>query len=108
MAPENESGGQAPLAEIDPIIHAPARLSILTALYIVQAADFVFLQKQTGLTRGNLSAHLSKLENAGYIIVEKKFVKRVPRTLLCLSEAGREAFRRYRQQIQEALGNLPE
>ncbi|MBU0690398.1 transcriptional regulator [bacterium] len=96
------------LAEVDPIIHAPARLGIMAALFVVKAADFVFLVRQTGLTRGNLSAHLSKLEAAGYITVEKKFVKRVPRTLLSLTEQGREAFQTYRKQVQQALDELPE
>ena len=99
-----ESGDFKPIADLDQVIHAPARLAIMTMLYVVQGADFVFLQKQTGLTRGNLSSHLSKLEAAGYITVEKKFVERVPRTLLKLTPVGSEAFQKYRQQMQEALG----
>jgi DNA-binding MarR family transcriptional regulator len=93
------------IAEVDPVIHAPARLAIMTALSVVTEADFVFLQKQTGLTRGNLSSHLVKLETAGYIAIEKKFVDRVPRTLLSLTPQGKEAFRVYREQMQKALGN---
>ncbi|MBU1919562.1 transcriptional regulator [bacterium] len=80
----------------------------MSALFVVKTADFVFLVRQTGLTRGNLSAHLSKLEAAGYISVEKNFVKRVPRTLLSLTEQGREAFQTYRKQVQQALDELPE
>jgi DNA-binding MarR family transcriptional regulator len=95
------------LAEVDPIIHAPARLGIVSVLFVVGAADFAFLTRQTGLTRGNLSSHLRKLEEAGYITVEKKFVKRVPRTLLSLTEQGREAFHIYRKQMQQALDELP-
>jgi DNA-binding MarR family transcriptional regulator len=92
-----------PIADLDPVIHAPARLAIMTALYVVQGADFVFLQKHTGLTRGNLSSHLSKLEAAGYIAVEKKFVDRVPRTLLKLTGQGTSALLKYREQMQKAL-----
>jgi len=94
------------LAEVDPIIHAPARLGIISTLFVVEVADFAFLTRQTGLTRGNLSAHLKKLEEAGYITVEKKFVKRVPRTLLSLTKQGREAFHIYRKQMQQALDEL--
>jgi DNA-binding MarR family transcriptional regulator len=108
MTVGNDNDGSKLIADVDPVIHAPARLAIMTALYVVQNADFVFLVKQTGLTRGNLSSHISKLEAAGYLTVEKKFVERVPRTLLSLTEAGREALRKYRTQMQQALGDLPE
>jgi DNA-binding MarR family transcriptional regulator len=94
--------------DIDPVVHAPARLTILGILHVVEGADFVFLLRQTGLTRGNLSTHLTKLEAAGYVAVEKKFIERVPRTLLSLTEAGRQALRTYRQQMRKALGELPE
>ncbi|HEY3296067.1 MAG TPA: transcriptional regulator [bacterium] len=108
MTSPAESGDFKPLAELDPVIHAPARLAIVAALCVVQEADFVFLQKHTGLTRGNLSSHLSKLEAAGYVTVEKKFVERVPRTLLKLTPQGLEAFHKYRQQMQQTLNELPE
>ena len=97
-----------PAAKIDRVIHEPARLVILTHLYVVVEADFVFLERQTGLTRGNLSSHLRKLEEAGYIAVEKKFVERVPRTVLRLTETGRAAFREYRQGLQKVLNDLPD
>lgn len=103
---EGSKGGMVP--DIDPVVHAPARLTILGILHVVEGADFVFLLRQTGLTRGNLSTHLAKLEAAGYVSVEKKFVERVPRTLLSLTEAGRQALRTYRQQMRKALGELPE
>lgn len=96
------------IVDLDPVVHAPGRLAIMTALFVVEKADFVFLLKQTGLTRGNLSAHLSKLEAAGYIAVEKTFVDRVPRTLLLLTEDGRVAFRTYRKHLQQAIGSLPD
>ena len=100
----NERSGPGLVADVDPVIHAPARLAIVSALAVVERADFVFLQRQTGLTRGNLSSHLSKLEGAGYIVVQKTFVHRVPRTLLHLTEKGRDAFHKYREQMQRALG----
>ncbi len=81
----DSSGGITQLGDVDPVIHAPARLMIVTALFVVEGADFVFLQKQTGLTRGNLSSHLMKLEEAHYVAVEKKFVNRTPRTVSRLS-----------------------
>ena len=63
-----------PLAQIDKLIHEPARLMILATLHAVETADFLFVERQTGLTRGNLSAHMSKLEAAGYIAITKEFV----------------------------------
>ncbi|MCB9422810.1 MAG: transcriptional regulator [Ardenticatenaceae bacterium] len=77
-------------------------------LYVVENADFTFLMRQTGLTWGNLSSHMSKLESAGYIAVEKKFVARKPLTMLHLTEAGRTAFQTYRQQMQQVFADLPE
>ena len=70
------------LSEIDRIIHEPARLIIMAHLYVVGSADFLFLMQQTGLTFGNLSSHMSKLEQAGFISVEKEFVDRKPHTML--------------------------
>ncbi len=105
----DEGGSKGSMVpDIDPVVHAPARLTIMGILHVVEGADFVFLMRQTGLTRGNLSTHLSKLEAAGYVTVEKKFVERVPRTLLRLTDTGREALRKYRQQMRKALGKLPE
>ena len=94
--------------EIDRIIHEPARLLIMTYLYVVESADFLFMERQTGLTRGNLSSHLTKLEAAGYVGIEKTFVRKTPRTLLKLTDEGRTAFRRYRQGMKQVLDDLPE
>lgn len=95
-----------PIVDIDRAIHAPARLMILALLAAVESTDFTFLLTQTGLTRGNLASHLSKLEEVGYITVTKEFVERVPRTLYRLSEAGRTAVSTYRQNIQQVLDLL--
>jgi DNA-binding transcriptional ArsR family regulator len=67
---------------IDKLIHEPARLNIMTHLYVVESADFLFMMRQTGLTFGNLSAHMSKLEEAGYIDIIKEFVGKKPHTML--------------------------
>jgi DNA-binding MarR family transcriptional regulator len=98
--------GLQSIAEIDPVIHEPARLLILAHLYVIKSADFIFLLRQTGLTRGNLSSHMSKLEDAGYISVKKEFVDKIPRTLLSLTPKGRKAFQTYRQGIVGALEGL--
>ena len=103
-----EGSTPGPLPEIDRLVHEPARFTILAHLYVVDRADFTFLLNQTGLTRGNLSSHMSKLEEAGYIEVEKKFVARKPLTVLKLSEMGRKAFLDYRQQMQQVLEELPQ
>jgi len=96
------------IADIDRIIHEPARLMILALLYVVESGDFTFLMRQTGLTWGNLSSHLSKLEEAGYVEVEKEFIGKKPHTMLHLTGDGRLAFREYRQRIKHVLDDLPD
>jgi DNA-binding MarR family transcriptional regulator len=105
---EIEKENLQPLAQIDRVIHEPARLLILAYLSVVESADFLFLMNQTGLTRGNLSSHLSKLEAAGYIEIKKEFVEKIPRTLLRLTEQGRKAFDEYRQSMKQVLESLTE
>ena len=107
MAP-NEAGSPAiqPIADLDRLIHEPARLMIVAILYVVQSADFLFLLRQTGLTKGNLSSHLGKLEAAGYVDVQKEFVGKIPRTLLRLTAQGREAFETYRHSMIQVLEDL--
>lgn len=83
------------LAELDRLVHDPTRLAILTALAACGGADFLFLQNLTGLTKGNLSAHLSKLEEAGLVEIEKRIVERRPHTFVRLSEGGRKTVREY-------------
>ena len=79
------------MAGLDRLVHEPARLAILTALSACESADFLFLQRLTGLTKGNLSSHLSKLEAADLIWVRKEASGRKPRTICGLREAGRTA-----------------
>jgi DNA-binding MarR family transcriptional regulator len=81
---------------------------IMSYLYVVESADFVFLRNQTGLTDGNLSSHLSKLESTGYVNIEKKFKGKKPQTILKLSKNGREAFELYRKKMEQVLSGLSE
>jgi len=88
----------------DRVIHEPARLKIMSVLAVVESADFVYLQRETGLTGGNLSVQLTRLEEAGYIAIEKAFVGKIPRTLASITPAGRDAFDAYRTYLQGLLG----
>jgi len=106
MSETTGSQDYAALAEIDRLVHEPARLAIIALLYVVESADFLYLMRQTGLTRGNLSSHLSKLESAGYIDVKKEFVYKIPCTLLRLTDAGREAFQADREDMVRVLEDL--
>lgn len=108
MSDSNSGLDLSTLTKVDRLVHEPARLAVMALLYVVDSADFTFLMNQTGLTWGNLSAHLSKLEEAGYVLVEKSFVGRRPNTNLRLSQAGREAFRTYRESITGILEDLPD
>jgi DNA-binding MarR family transcriptional regulator len=94
------------IGNIDRLIHEPGRLMIMSYLSVVESAAFLFLKRQTGFTWGNLSAHLSKLEDAGYIEVTKEFVDKKPHTVLHLTEAGRTAFNRYRESMTQIFGDL--
>jgi len=96
------------LGEIDRLVHEPARLAVMALLYVVDGADFIFLMNQTGLTWGNLSAHMSKLEEAGYLGVEKTFKGKRPNTMLRLTLRGREAFRAYAGTMRQFFGDIPE
>jgi DNA-binding transcriptional ArsR family regulator len=88
------------LAELNKLIHEPARLSILTALSSCGEADFTFLRRLTGLTKGNLSSHLSRLEEAGLVDVEKQFEDKTPVTTARLSEQGRRTIAQYWDELQ--------
>jgi len=92
-----------PLAEIDRVIHEPSRLMIVAMLTGVKQADFLYLQNETAMNKGTLSSHLSRLEQAGYVTIEKTYRGKVPRTVCRLSVAGRAAFRRYRKALSSTL-----
>ena len=102
------NGEEGPTDWIDPLIHVPARLQIVMQLFVVEAADATFLLNRTGLTWGNLSSHLNKLEDAKYVVIEKTFRGKKPCTMIRLTEKGRNAFQNYRVRMQEALSDLPE
>lgn len=106
--PELDQESLKSLTAIDRLIHEPARLLIMAILYVVEAADFLFLERQTGLTRGNLSSHLSKLESGCYVEIKKEFIHKKPHTMLRLTAAGRQAFNNYRSHMQDILDELPE
>jgi DNA-binding HxlR family transcriptional regulator len=87
------------LSDLDRVIHEPARLVLVALLSSVESADFLFLLKESKLTKGNLSVHLSRLEEAGYLKVEKTFRGKIPHTEYRLTPKGRSAFDRYRASL---------
>jgi len=90
--------------EIDRVVHEPARYLILSILYVLESGDFLFIQNQSGLTKGNLSSHVSKLEDAGYVKVVKKFIGKKPLTMLKITTTGRRAFEEYRKTMSRIIG----
>lgn len=92
------------ISDVDRIIHEPARLMIVALLYSLKEADFVFLQRESQLTRGNLSSHLVRLEEAGYVKIDKTFRGKIPLTVCSLTRAGRTAFEEYRRTFRRAFG----
>ncbi len=89
--------------DLDRLIHEPARLMILTILAATESADFLYLERETGLTRGNLSTHLSKLEDARYVKIDKTYKGKLPLTVCKLTADGRKAFTAYRHQLQQIV-----
>jgi DNA-binding MarR family transcriptional regulator len=92
------------LEEADPLdrlVHEPARLVILTALASCASADFVFLQRVTHLTNGNLSAHLSKLYESGLVAIEKRFKDRKPNTNVAITAKGRHAVDQHWRRLEQ-------
>jgi DNA-binding transcriptional ArsR family regulator len=100
--------GISSLVDIDRLVHEPARLAIISLLYVVDSADFIFLMNQTGLSWGNLSAHMSKLEEAGYIQVEKTFRGKRPNTTMRLTSQGRQAFNHYARKMKAMFKDFKE
>jgi DNA-binding MarR family transcriptional regulator len=91
------------LTDVDRLIHEPSRSIILAVLSAVESADFLYLQRETELTKGNLSVHLSKLEEAGFIEIEKTYRGKVPLTLCKMTEKGQEAFEKYLNQLKNFI-----
>ena len=92
------------LPDLNPVVHGKLRLALLTLLTGVDEAEFTWLREKTGATDGNLGAQLMKLEEAGYVSVEKKFVLRKPQTLYRMTEAGRAALSEYISALKQLLG----
>lgn len=91
------------MSDLDQVIHESARLVLVSSLYVVEEADFVYLTNRTGFSSGRISSHMTKLEAAGYVDVAKEFVGRRPRTIYKLTDAGRDAFERYKTSIEGLL-----
>jgi len=94
------------MSEVDPVIHQPTRLRIMSSLVGLDTGarvSFTFLQDLLGLTDGNLSVHLKKLEEAGFIATSKEFVARKPKTWLWLTESGRQAFQQYVEMLEDII-----
>jgi DNA-binding MarR family transcriptional regulator len=89
------------MMSVDRIIHEPARFMILSYLCVVYKADFLFVMNYIGLTRGNLSSHMTKLEEAGYISVKKSFKGKKPNTMLSITKKGRKAYEKYTEDMKE-------
>ena len=101
--PEPETMTELP--ELNPVIHGKLRLALLSLLSTVEEAEFTWLRNKTAATDGNLGAQLLKLEEAGYVEVEKKFVLRKPQTLYRMTQAGRQALTDYVQALKQLLGS---
>lgn len=108
MSEKPDQPNLSEVADLDRMVHEPARLAVMSLLYVIESADFTFLMNQTGLTWGNLSAHLSKLEEAGYIASEKSFKNKRPNTSLSLTPEGRKAFQNYAKKMKNLFQGLPE
>jgi DNA-binding transcriptional ArsR family regulator len=91
------------MKDLDRVIHEPARLQVVALLSAVKEADFLFLARATGFTKGNLSSHLAKLEEAQYVAIEKTFRGKIPLTVIRLTDSGRSAFQDYRKKLDELL-----
>jgi len=94
------AGWQDAFTDIDPVVHQPGRLMLLTMLASVESADFLFLLRVSGLTKGNLSAHLAKLEGAGYVAITKSFKGKVPMTVCAITASGRTALEQHKERLR--------
>jgi DNA-binding MarR family transcriptional regulator len=94
------------LDEIDSLIHSPARLKIMTFLFVVENMDYVYLKRVSDLSWGNLSKHLAKLEAAGYVETEKSFEDKKPKTVIWLSPEGRKAFQNYKDNLKQLFEDI--
>jgi DNA-binding transcriptional ArsR family regulator len=93
------------MGEVDRLIHEPARLMIVAILSAVESADFLYLQRETGLSKGNLSSHLSRLEEGRYVQIEKTYRGKLPLTICRLTQTGQSAFQDYRKRLKKFVEN---
>ena len=91
------------MLDVDRLVHEPARLIILSILYVLESADFLYLLRETGLRKGNLSSHLARLEQAEYIKIEKTYRGKTPMTICQLTGTGLAAFEGYREQLKKVV-----
>jgi len=89
--------------DLDPVLHSQLRLSVVSLLMSAEVAEFTWIKEQTGATAGNLSIQITKLKEAGYIEVEKKFRNNYPQTLCSITPLGRERFAEYVKALKEYL-----
>jgi DNA-binding transcriptional ArsR family regulator len=102
----NDSDTLQGMLDVDRLIHEPARLIILSILYVLESADFLYLLRETGLGKGNLSSHLSRLEQAEYITIEKTYRGKTPLTICQLTGIGQAAFEAYREQLKNVVDTM--
>ena len=102
----NDSETLQGMLGVDRLVHEPARLIILSILYALESADFLYLRRETGLRKGNLSSHLTRLEQAEYITIEKTYRGKTPMTICQLTETGQDAFERYREQLKNVVNTM--
>lgn len=91
------------LPQLDPIIHSRIRLAVISLLTSVRQADFNYLKNTIGTTDGNLSTHLTKLDEAGYISVKKSFKEKKPHSLYAITEKGKTSFSLYLKALEEII-----
>ncbi len=91
------------IVDLDRLLHEPMRLLLVSLLAAVESVDYLYLLRETGMSKGNLTSHLAKLEDAGYIKVEKMFRGKIPQTIYALTPTGHQALKTYRQQLQKIL-----
>jgi DNA-binding transcriptional ArsR family regulator len=98
--------GLRDMANVDRLIHEPSRLVIVTILYLVESADFLYLLRETEMTKGNLSSHLTRLEAGGYVEIQKTYRGKVPQTICRLTKTGRVAFRGYLASLGRVVDSM--
>ena len=102
----NDTNTLQSVLDVDRLVHEPARLIILSILYVLESADFLYLLRETGLGKGNLSSHLKRLEQAEYITIEKTYRGKTPLTICQITSTGQAAFEAYREQLKNVVDTM--